>query len=325
MKRLSIFLSVLVWILAAQPAHAMDVRATSVRVDDAEAGASSKYTLGRKLAVRCDYEYLGSATIPPWQIALQIDGVTFATHSAEIPSQSFNPNPFNQPPPKRYSVQSLVTPKTVGEHTATCLLDPGGKLQALDSDLKNNSWSMKFVVDVTPRVGPGQSGPVTTIPGGPTPMPPKGGPGAGSGPVAQGPTPVIVQAVMKLKLQAQPLANCGPGQDVVRVMGTLTNTGQGIAVIPAGKQVIKIDADVGVFGAGIAAPGTLASGQSVPVNANLKAKGGPSNLAGATVKLVANVANDAIKNASGDQQNLQVSFPANFCKPATKTDRTPNR
>src|SRR5262245_66456620 len=73
--------------LYAQAAHALDVSVKALSVYDAETGESTKLMVGRKLLIRCQYEYDALfQSVPSWQIQLQLDGKTIGTYNAAPPT-----------------------------------------------------------------------------------------------------------------------------------------------------------------------------------------------------------------------------------------------
>jgi hypothetical protein len=247
---------------------------------------------------------------------LEADGKVVSTQDAEPPPPSAKK--------KRLFATAFTTPTTVGEHQVRCVLDPANKLKS--PDFSHTMW-WGFSVDVVPviDVGKANSGPVAANPSGPNVPVPSKAPGfAGGTPSAQGSQPKMPDPELSLTLGAQVLPNCGPGQEVLRVSGTIKNVGSGFAVIPPGKPIVKIESQIGVYGANITI-GNLAPGQAQPVSVLLKAKGLPASLAGATLKLYASIIQGVIKQASyvGSSQGLTVVFPANYCKQSSTSPTTP--
>lgn len=104
---------------------------------------------------------------------------------------------------------------------------------------------------------------------------------------------------------------------MVLVHGNIKNVGSGPLFIAPGQPVAKIQSLVGVYGGKIPSV-NLSPGQLQPVSVKLKPKGFPAALAGATLKLQASINYAVVGRESsygGNEQELTVSFPADFCQP----------
>jgi hypothetical protein len=293
----------LAWLPCA--ALAVDVVAANlVTVTDAVTGSGSKLVAGRKLKISCKYSYPQKVGKPlSWKVQLEVDGKVIGTPNATLPppveSTDFDHKTLSYYNPPSFSASAIWTTAIAGVHTAKCTLDPEGRLRGWEmlSHTENNVQQTSFTVDVTPLAPPG---------------------------AAQGPQPKVLDPDLRIALAARVLPNCAPGQDVVRISGTIRNAGSGYAIIPPGKAIVEIESKAGVHG-GTIATGNLAPGQAQQVSVTLKPKALPVSLAGATLKFRASIIPGVIKDASaaGNQKELTVVFPANYCKQASGSSTTP--
>jgi hypothetical protein len=304
------------------------VAVKAITVSDAVSGPAGKLFAGRKLNITCHYDYKSLFKGKPvgWKLRLEVDGKLIASPDASPPGSGLAFDPATKQTYTKlpsFHATATWTAAAAGDHLARCVLDPDAKLAALESqyDRKNNVMERKFTVDVMPAYGPGEA---TTKGAGVLTVPPGKGKGLAQAPgtVAQGAQPVVLNPDLRLSLTAQVLTNCGKGQDVVRVSGSVRNVGSGHAIIPAGKPLIKIEAAAGVNG-GTITVGNLAPGQGQPISLVLKPKAMPESLAGAKLTLKASIIQGVIKESSyaGNEQDLTVVFPANYCKQGSTQPR----
>jgi hypothetical protein len=292
----------LAWLPRA--ALAVDVRALSITISDAVSGHAGKLFVGRKLNISCHYRYYKLFQGKPvdWKVRLEVDGKPIASLDGSPPIGGLY---------KPFFATATWTAPVAGSHVARCVLDPDAELAEIEiqQDRKNNVREQKFAVDVVPAYGPGESKAQAA-----------GVPPVITGTSAQGPQPKVLDPELAVALAAHVLPNCGKGQDVVRVGGTIKNVGWGHAVIPPGKPIVKIESPAGVYGANITI-GSLAPGQAQQVTVMLKSKAMPESLAGAKLNLSVSVIQGVIKqsNDKGSYQELRVVFPANYCKQGRTT------
>jgi hypothetical protein len=306
------------------------VAVESVTISDAASGPAGKLFVGRKLNITCRYRYTALFKGKPvaWKLRLEVDGKPIASPAASPPGSGLAFDPATKQTYTKlpsFAATATWTATAAGDHLARCVLDPDAQLAGVEGqyDRKNNVKERKFAVEVVPAYGPGES--KAQASGAPTVAPGKGmsAQGAGTAPQVAQPKVLVPDPDLRLSLTAQVLPNCGKGQDVVKVGGSVRNVGAGHAVIPAGKPLIKIEAAAGVNG-GTIAVGNLAPGQGQPISLMLKPKAMPESLAGAKLTLKASIIQGVIKESSyaGNEQDLTVVFPASYCKQGKTTPRS---
>lgn len=306
-------------------------------VDAADALTGGVPMKGSKAKIECWYQFDSLYTyrgIPAWRVRIEVDGKTVATAAGRRPPAGYatcSTNLTCSVSMPRQSSSGFWTPRTVGEHHIRCVLDSTGSLRAVGIWEDSTHLSAMVSVDVSPVMSLGKP---RTFAAKPLPSLAGGNSSGHSGrryprrrptSIAR-PGNVTLAPDLDLALKARPLEHCGYAQPVVQVYGIIKNVGDGAAEFTPGQPAVTITSSVGVYGGNIHIAGRVLPGRSRIVSVKLKSKAFPAQLAGAALRLEADVNTGALVSQGwGGWSKLRVRFPSNFCRPRTSRAITAKR